>query len=356
MAVQIFSIGAYIPSTVVTNESLAERVETSDEWIFSHTGIKERHIADASHATSDLAFHAAKDALKNAKLQASDIDILIVATATQDFPGFPSVACIVRGLLSDEEAKATAIANQESSDRETLPKTEGASFDIAAGCTGFVYALEIARSMLNSGNGKYALVIGSETLSRILDWTDRNSCVLFGDGAGAVILKKVDAELLESSEKNMSVLHNAILRSDSSGAEKIIMRRGGSRNPVLQGEHFEKAPALEIDGRAVYNFAVKAICDLIEELLLTHKLTINEITRIVPHQANARIIQAAAKRLNIPEEKFFMNMDKYANTSAASIPIALNDMQNEGLLCKGDKILLLAFGAGLTYAGSVVQW
>lgn len=355
MAVQIFSIGAYIPSTVVTNESLAERVETSDEWIFSHTGIKERHIADASHATSDLAYHAAKDALKNAKLQASDIDILIVATATQDFPGFPSVACIVRGLLSAKSATQAEGVQVECGAVE-VPQVEGASFDIAAGCSGFLYALEIARSMLNSGNGKYALVIGSETLSRILDWTDRNSCVLFGDGAGAVILKKVDAELLESSEKNMSVLHNAILRSDSSGAEKIIMRRGGSRNPVLQGEHFEKAPALEIDGRAVYNFAVKAICDLIEELLLTHKLTINEISRIVPHQANARIIQAAAKRLNIPEEKFFMNMDKYANTSAASIPIALNDMQNEGLLCKGDKLLLLAFGAGLTYAGSVVQW
>jgi len=355
VAVQIFSIGAYIPSTVVTNESLAERVETSDEWIFSHTGIKERHIADASHATSDLAFHAAKDALKNAKLQASDIDILIVATATQDFPGFPSVACIVRGLLNADASTQSAGPQIEGSQIEG-PQIEGASFDIAAGCTGFLYALEIARSMLNSGNGKHALVIGSETLSRILDWTDRNSCVLFGDGAGAVILKKVDAELLESSEKNSSVLHNAILRSDSSGAEKIIMRRGGSRNPVLQGEHFEKAPSLEIDGRAVYNFAVKAICDLIEELLLTHKLTINEISRIVPHQANARIIQAAAKRLNIPEEKFFMNMDKYANTSAASIPIALNDMQNEGLLCKGDKILLLAFGAGLTYAGSVVQW
>ncbi|HUX19883.1 MAG TPA: beta-ketoacyl-ACP synthase III [Spirochaetia bacterium] len=322
MKAVIRSVGSYLPERVVTNDDLARTIDTSDEWIFSHTGIKRRRIAADSEATSDLAYEAAKSALERAAIPASEIDLIIVATATPDYNGFPSTACIVQ---------------------ERLGASGAGAMDMAAACTGFIYGIETASNYIRAGAARNILVIGSETLSRVIDWNDRNTCVLFGDGAGAVLL---------SAEEGDRGVRRSLLRSDGSGAEHLWIPGGGSRAPIRDASD----PAtIRMNGRQVYNFAVRVIGETID-FLLGEEIDLAEIAYIVPHQANVRIMSAAAKRLEIPVEKFYMNIQEYANTSAASIPIALDEMATGGHLKAGDLIVTVGFGGGLTYGGNLIRW
>jgi len=348
MAISIIGTGRALPLKKVTNEDLSVRLDTNDEWIRSHTGIGSRYIADEATACSDLAAEAAKNALamvcgytgddiverdKTAAEAALTIDVIVVATVLGDYIGIPSTACVVQDKLGARQA---------------------AAMDILAGCTGFVYGLDTAAGLLSVNvKRKRALVIGSEIISRILNWEDRSTCVLFGDGAGAVVLEKND-------DQNSGLLQS-ILCADGSGRESLYMRRGGTRNPFKTGEVIDMSNAassitVEMNGQEVYNFAVKALTDTIKNLLESGNINIDDVTRIVPHQANIRIVQAAAKRLRIPMEKFYLNIERYANTSSASIPIALDEMNRSGQLKKGDLILTVGFGGGLTYAGNLIKW
>jgi 3-oxoacyl-[acyl-carrier-protein] synthase-3 len=338
---EIVATGQAVPERRITNDDLAKRIDTSDEWIRSHTGIGSRHVADEHTACSDLALEAAKQALAMAaeregqtpEAEALSLDLILVATATPDHYGTPSTACIVQGRLGAAAA---------------------AAMDIAAGCTGFIYGLEVAAGLLAvSGFRKRALVIGSEILTRITNWDDRGTCVLFGDGAGAALLEKTAAPAEGSGKRG---LLRTILGADGSGAEHLIVRRGGSRSPYKPGETIDTPPHITMNGQAVYNFAVGAVTGTIKRLLVEEKAAIGDISRIVPHQANARIVQAAGKRLGIPEEKFFLNIEEYANTSAASIPIALNELNRDGKLQRGDLIMTIGFGGGLTYGGNLIIW
>ncbi len=343
MAIEIIATGRAVPTRRVTNDELAKTLDTSDEWIRSHTGIGNRHIADDETATSDLASEAALRALemlmeKDSSLAsieeaALSLDLIVIATASPDFNGFPSTACLVQDRIGARNAGA---------------------LDVMAGCTGFAYALDTASGILLMGKKrKRALVIGAEILTRITDWTDRGSCVLFGDGAGAAILEKTDAP---SEGPGRRGLLRSILGADGSGGEYLINRFGGTRNPYKVGQTVEQAPHIEMNGRAVYNFAVKAVTETIEQLLADEGITADDLARIVPHQANARIVQAAAKRLGLPEDKFYLNIEEYANTSAASIPIALDELVRAGKINKGDYIMTVGFGAGLTFAGNLFIW
>ena len=326
MKAYIRSVGAYVPSKRVSNDDLAETVDTSDEWIYSHTGIRNRHIASDEEAASDLAVHAAASALESSGMQAKDLDLILVATATPDYIGFPSTAAIVQHRLGARGA---------------------AAMDISAACTGFIYALETAKAFIESSSARNALVIGTEVLSRVLNWKDRNTCVLFGDGAGAVVLA-------DNKTSPASNIRHSILRTDGSGSENLLVAGGGSRKPVNRDK--VDHPYIHMDGRKVYVFAVKALCDTVEMLLRDNGEHIDNITYIVPHQANKRIIEAAAKRMKIPMEKFYTNIDEFANTSAASIPIALNEMNRKNLLKRGEMILTIGFGGGLTYGGNLIHW
>ncbi|MDR3138544.1 MAG: ketoacyl-ACP synthase III [Treponema sp.] len=342
MAIEIIATGKAVPPKRVSNKDLAATIDTSDEWIRSHTGIGARHIAHEDTACSDLALEAARQALemlagprREETLEeiALTLDMIIVGTATPDYYACPSTACIIQDKLGAKNA---------------------AAMDLAAGCSGFIYGIETAAGILETRKSrKRALVIGAEILSRITDWTDRGTCVLFGDGAGAVILEKTGAPR-EGPEKRG--LLRTVLGADGSGWEHLIMPRGGSRNPLKPGEGLKTPLHLEMNGRAVYNFAVKAMTETIEKLLAEEGITIGQVERIIPHQANARIVQAAAKRLGIAEEKFFLNIEEYANTSAASIPIALDEMNRGGILRKGDLIMTIGFGGGLTYGGNLIVW
>jgi len=326
MGIGIRSLGVCIPERRLGNEELAKSIDTTDEWIVSHTGIRNRHIGSPEEATSDLAVKACLEALRSVDFEPERIDMIIAATATGDYPGFPAVACMVQDRLKAKRA---------------------AAFDLNAGCTGFVYGMEIARGMIASGAAKAILVVGAEMLSRITDWTDRDTCVLFGDGAGAALITEL--------EGNSGIL-KSILRADGRGADYLKRTAGGSRFPYREGITKARDFAISMDGRKVYNFAVGANCDLLELLFAQTGLTADDIAWIVPHQANVRIIQAAAKRLSIPEEKYYINIDEYANTSAASIPIALHEMVGKGLLRKGGLVITIGFGAGLTYGCNLIRW
>ncbi|GHV63586.1 3-oxoacyl-[acyl-carrier-protein] synthase 3 [Spirochaetia bacterium] len=350
MAIEIIATGKAAPPRRVTNDDLAQgkwggavKIDTNDEWIRSHTGIGARHIADEGIACSDLALEAAKQALslaagwdgageRDAAIAetALSLDFIILATATPDYYGCPASACVVQDKIGAKRA---------------------AAMDIIAGCTGFVYGLETAAGLLSvRADRKRALVIGSEVLTKVVDWNDRGTCILFGDGAGAVLVEKTD------NPAGKRGLLRTILGADGSGEEFLAIRRGGTRNPWKAGETVDIPPHLEMDGRAVYNFAVKAVTETINNLIAEEGITIDDVAWIVPHQANARIVQAALKRLGIPEEKFFLNIEEYANTSAASIPIALDEMNRGGKLHRGDLILTVGFGGGLTYGGNLIVW
>lgn len=337
MAIEIIATGRYLPANRVTNDDLAKRMDTSDEWIRSHTGIGARHIAAEDEATSDLATKAALAALESLSPgdplgAAKTIDLIVVGTGTQDYPGFPSVACLVQENLGAENAGA---------------------FDVSAACTGFVYSLEAAAGMLSIGNRKRALVIGADLLTRITNWEDRGTAVLFGDAAGAVILEKTDAPTTGPGKRG--IIHS-ILRAQGSGAQELKCDRGGTRNPWKKGEVVDIPNHIYMNGRAVYNFAVKAFTDVLEQLLADAGLTMKDIKKVIPHQANERIIQAAAKRLGVEESMFYMNIERYANTSGATIPVALDEYARSGELKKGDIILTVGFGGGLTYGGNLIVW
>ncbi len=329
MKTLITSVGSYIPKKCITNIELAEHINTSDEWIRSHTGIGARHLAGDDEAASDLGYEAAVRALEHAGLEAGDISGIIVATATPDHPGFPSTACIIQDKLKAQPVFA---------------------FDLAAGCSGFIYALEVARGLLQLEGNKHLLVIGTEKLSSVIDWNDRN-CVLFGDAAGAVIVSAAGEDYDGKRGIICSELH-----ADGSGSDALIVASGGSRNPMKNGYNDISEITLQMQGRRVYNFAVGVLVDTLKSLLDRTGLTIDDISYVVPHQANIRIIQAAAKRLGFPMDKFYVNIENLANTSAASIPVALQEMVEKGLLHEGDTIAAVGFGAGLTYGGNIIVW
>ena len=344
MTFEITATGRAVPNRRVSNDELAKKIDTSDEWIRSHTGILNRHIAGDETAASDLALEAAKKAL--ALLEGRDsldeealakaalsLDLIVVATATPDFIGAPSTACLVQDGLGARNA---------------------AAMDISAGCTGFIYAVEATAGLLSvSDDRKRALVIGAEILTRFTNWSDRGSCVLFGDGAGALILEKTDAPRQGPGRRG---LLRTILKADGSGAGHLVFRRGGSRNPYKSGEVVDIPPHIDMNGQAVYNFAVRAVTETIEEILHREGISMDDVTRIVPHQANARIVQAAAKRLKVSDDKFFLNIDEYANTSAASIPIALDELNRCKKIKRDDLVLTIGFGGGLTYGANLIVW
>jgi 3-oxoacyl-[acyl-carrier-protein] synthase-3 len=351
MAIEIIGTGRAVPPRRVSNEDLAAQLDTSDEWIRSHTGIGNRHIADDKTACSDLAAEAAKNALamiagftgnpetdaeerdKAAAEAAKTIDVIVIGTATADHYGCPSTACLVQHKLGAINA---------------------AALDVIAGCTGFIYALETAAGLLSiRPERKRALVIGADLLSKVTDWSDRASCVLFGDGAGAIVIEKTDAPSQGHGKRG---LLRSLLYADGSGSESLIFRRGGSRYPFKIGEVVEKHIHIEMNGQEVYKFAVGAINKTIDALLNAEGITVDDVARFVPHQANARLVQAAAKRLGVPIEKFYLKIEEYANTSAASIPIALEEMNRSVQLKKGDLILTIGFGGGLTYGGNMIIW
>ena len=331
MEARILSVGVHVPPRRMSNDDIAELVDTSDEWIVTHTGIRNRHIADESVAASDLAVEATGRALADASLDAGQLDLILLATSTPDYPGLPSTASIVQDRIGAQSAGA---------------------MDVVAACTGFVYALETARAFVVSGAAKTVLVIGSEVYSKIIDWSDRNTCVLFGDGAAAVVVAA--AEGREGAPQQGVI--DSVLRSRGSGAGSLLRPGGGSREPFVSGEMPTERTKLAMDGRRVYTFAVQAIGDAINLLLERNGLTIDDIDHIVPHQANIRIIEAASKRAKLPLEKFFTNIDEYANTSAASIPIALRDMLDGGKLKRGDLLITVGFGSGLTYGANLIRW
>jgi len=324
-AVGIIGIGTYVPEKIVTNKDLEKIVDTDDEWIVDRTGIKERRIAEEGVATSDLATRAAQNALANAGVSADEIDLIIVATATPDM-FFPSVACLVQ---------------------DNLKASKAAAFDLAAGCSGFVYGLVVGTQFIKAGLYKKILVIGAETLSRILDWTDRNTCVLFGDGAGAAVLGE--------TEPGCGIL-GTHLGADGSGGDLLKLPAGGSRNPASAETVSNKQHFVHMNGNEVFKFATKIMGEAAVKALDNAGLTAADVDILIPHQANIRIIQSAAKRLKMPADKVIINVDRYGNTSAASIPIALEEAVKANKVKKGDVIVLVGFGAGLTWASCVIKW
>lgn len=320
----IAGIGAYLPSLVVTNDRISEFVETNNEWIVERTGIKERRISEGED-TSDISVEASKIALKRADVDAKDIDLIIVATVSPDM-FIPSVACLVQSKLN---------------------ATKAACFDINVACSGFLYGLEIANSMMKSMNYKNALVIGAEVLSKVMDWTDRGTCILFGDGGGAAVLK-------QEQEGSKGII-KSYLRSDGSKGEALTIGAADFNNPFSKEEKL-KDRIIKMNGREVFKFATTAIVDAVNEILKDTEISLEDIKYIVPHQANYRIIKSAANKLGLDENKFYLNLERVGNTSAGSIPIVLNEMYENSLIKKGDKLIFVAFGGGLTYASTLVEW
>ncbi|WP_419891984.1 beta-ketoacyl-ACP synthase III [Paenibacillus xylanexedens] len=323
--VGIIGTGKYVPEKILTNSDLEKMVDTNDEWIVSRTGIKERHIAAPDQATSDLAYEAAIEALESAGMTGSDLDLIIVATITPD-SSFPSTACILQDKLGAKGA---------------------AAFDLSAACSGFVYGLASATSFIQSGMYNNALVIGADCLSRITDYTDRNTCVLFGDGAGAVVVGEVP------EGRGFKAFD---LGAEGAGGSLLQMEGGGSRLPATAETVENKKHYINMNGREVFKFAVRVMGTATIEVLRKAGMERTDVDLFVPHQANIRIIQSAMQRLELPEEKVVVNVDKYANTSAASIPLALVEAAEEGRMKAGDTVLMVGFGGGLTWGASVLVW
>jgi 3-oxoacyl-[acyl-carrier-protein] synthase-3 len=321
----IIGTGSYVPEREVTNFDMEEMVDTSDEWIVSRTGIKSRRFADDETATSDLALEASKKALKDADITAEDLDLIIVATITPDM-SFPATACIIQ---------------------DKLGATHAAAFDLSAACSGFLYGLTVANQMIASGLYENILVIGAETLSKILDFEDRNTCVLFGDGAGAVVMGPV--------EDGRGVL-STDLGSDGSGGMALHLPAGGSRNPATIETVKNKMHYVQMEGSEVFKFAVRAMGRASKKVIKEANLKLEDVDYLVPHQANIRIIQSAAKKIKLPMDKVKVNLDQYGNISAGSIPIALDEAIKEGKINKGDNIVLVGFGGGLTWGACLIKW
>lgn len=326
-SVIIAGVGSYAPAKVLTNDDLSKLVDTSDEWIRTRSGIRERRVAAEDEACSDLAIKAANAALLDAKISPADIDLLIVATCTPDHP-LPATACIVQHKLG-VPAHATC-------------------FDIAAACSGFLYALEIAYGQLQTNRYKRALIIGAEKLSTIVDWSDRTTCVLFGDGAGAAVLTKID-------EPGKGIL-GTDLGADGEFVDNLYIPAGGSRTPASNDSVAKRDHCIRMNGREVFKSAVRVMETVAREMLEQHQLKPDQVSLVIPHQANIRIIEALAGNLEMPIDKFYVNLDRYGNTSSATIPLALDEARRAGRIKPGDITLLVAFGAGLTYGATLVRW
>jgi 3-oxoacyl-[acyl-carrier-protein] synthase-3 len=324
-AVGILATGRYVPEKVLTNADLEKMVDTSDEWIVTRTGIRERRISRPDEPSSEMAVNAAKSALEKAGIAAEQLDLIIVATVTPDM-FFPSTACIVQ---------------------EKLGATRAAAFDLSAACSGFLYGTSVAAQFIANGVYRYVLVIGVESLSKIVDWTDRNTCVLFGDGAGAAVLGPV--------EDGMGFL-SFELGADGMGAELLKLEAGGSRKPVPKVEPGNRENYIYMAGGEVFKFAVRAMNTASDGALAKAGITKEDVDFLVPHQANLRIIDSAVKRLGLPYDKVVINLDKYGNMSSASIPVALDEAVSEGRIKEGDTLVLVGFGGGLTWGASVLKW
>ncbi|AKJ63519.1 beta-ketoacyl-ACP synthase III [Kiritimatiella glycovorans] len=319
----IVGTGMYVPERVVTNRDLEEIVDTSDEWIFSRTGMRERRIAAEDQATSDLAAEAAKAALADAGVAAAEVDQLITATLSPDMI-FPSTACLVQHRIGADRA---------------------ACFDLGAACSGFLYALEQARCSIASGAADTVLVIGAEKMSAFLDWEDRSTCVLFGDGAGAAVLR---------ARGDRIGVGEAVLGADGSLAELLCVPAGGSRMPASEDTLRRRLHCLRMEGREVYKHAVSHMVESVYDVLRRHELDPDEIACFIPHQANARIIQAVGARLDV-EERMFMDVERYGNTSAAALAIALHEAVKSGTVSRGELMVLVAFGGGFTWGANIVE-
>jgi 3-oxoacyl-[acyl-carrier-protein] synthase-3 len=319
---RIIGCGSALPDRVVSNTELARTVDTSDEWIVQRTGISERHIAADNEKTSDLALAAARKAMSMAKVEGSDIDLIVLATTTPD-QTFPATAVRIQAAIG---------------------MTRGAAFDVQAVCSGFIYALAIADNMIRLGQARTALVIGAETFSRLLDWSDRSTCVLFGDGAGAVVLRAIE---VGGSTSDPGIL-STHLHSDGRHEDKLYVDGGPSSTGTVGH--------VRMEGREVFKHAVINLAEVVEEALAANDLTPADIDWLVPHQANKRIIDATARKLDLPPEKVVLTVQKHANTSAASIPLALAEAVSDGRVKPGDLVLLEAMGGGLTWGAALVRW
>jgi 3-oxoacyl-[acyl-carrier-protein] synthase-3 len=321
----ITGVGSYVPAKILTNADLEKIVDTSDEWIITRTGIRERRLAAKDEFTSDMAARAAERAMKMAGVTAAQIDLLIVATITPDMP-FPATACLVQHKIGAKRA---------------------AAFDLEAACSGFIYGLEIAQQFIMSRTYDTVLVIGAEKLSSIVDWKDRNTCVLFGDGAGAAVLQ---------NRPNSHGLLTAVMGADGASADLLFMPGGGSRCPATNDSVGARMHYLRMNGKETYKSAVQAMCTAAQEALRRCELDISQIKCVIPHQANRRIIDAVGERLGAKPEQLFVNLERYGNTSAASVAIALAEAVSSGKIQRGDLILIVVFGAGLTWGAVVIEW
>lgn len=322
---RIVGTGAYVPEAVLTSKDLEQRIDTTEEWIITRTGIRERHIAAEGECTSDMAAQAARRALEMAGIGAQDIDLIVVGTITGDYP-WPATACLVQEKIGAKRAFA---------------------YDLSAACSGFVFALDAAVKQIQSGAVNKALVIGAEVLSRIVDWEDRNTCVLFGDGAGAVVLSA------EEGEHGVLSTH---LHSDGSYWELLYQGGFGARHPASAQGLDQRLPFLKMQGNEVFKVAVRMLTEVAEEALVCNGMSSKDIDLFIPHQANRRILEAVAKRLHLADEQVFINVDYYGNTSGASIPLALDEVNRAGRIKSGDIILFDAFGGGFTWASALVRW
>ena len=322
--VSITGLGCHAPEKVLTNADLERMVDTSDEWIMTRTGIRERRIAAPEEALSDIALPAARSALEQAGIEGADVDLLIVATVTPDM-AFPATAAILADQIGARDAGA---------------------YDLSAGCTGFMYGLAQGYGMLAAGLSRRALVVGGDVLSKIVDWTDRSTCVLFGDGAGAVVLERVDEGGFLGFE----------LGADGSGGPELLLPAGGSRAPSTMETVAGRQHYVQMNGREVFKFATRVLVSSATELLDECGMTVEDVDVYVPHQANVRIIEHAVQKLGVPRERVIVNVDRYGNTSSGSVPLALAEAFAEGLVRKGDLVLMTGMGAGLTWGSALIEW
>jgi 3-oxoacyl-[acyl-carrier-protein] synthase-3 len=322
----IAGTGSYLPERVLTNEELAAKVDTSDEWIVTRTGIRERHIAAEGEHTSHMASHAARRALEQANMQASEIELIIVATITPDTPT-PATACHVQ---------------------QQIGATRAVAFDISAACSGFLYAMKIAKRLISDGAFQNALIIGAEKLSTVTNWQDRTTCVLFGDGAGAAVLRR--------SQPGEGAIVATEMGTDGNLTHLLEIPGGGSARPITAANVHENLATLSMQGKEVFKHAVTRMKEAAEKVIERAGWKPEEIACVIPHQANLRIIDAIADRLAVPNERVFVNLDKYGNTSAAAVAIALDEANRKGAFHRGDRIVLVVFGAGLTWAAAAIRW
>jgi 3-oxoacyl-[acyl-carrier-protein] synthase III len=326
LSCRIVGTGSHVPERVLTNADLEKLVDTSDEWIVTRTGISERHIVSDEEATSDLAYRAGQSALSAAGVDVLDLDMILVATVTPDMP-FPSTACVLQDRLGARRAGA---------------------LDLSAACSGFLYGLAVADGLVRSGTARTVLLVGAETLTKVVNWKDRNTCVLFGDGAGAVVLRAHDGE------RGILSTH---LYADGSRGQLLIIPGGGSRHPVSQAVVDDGSAKIQMNGgNEVFKLAVRAMEDAALTALKQHGLDVDDIDHLISHQANLRIISALGQRLGVPDRKVIANVQRVGNTSAASIPIALDEAVRDGRVKAGDLVLLCAFGGGLTWASCLIRW